>query len=81
MAKTKTSDLSVDEFKKLIRDTVAEALMEMLGDPDEGLELREDMKMASQRPLADVEAGGKTIPAQETAWGRWRTAKGRDLDA
>ncbi|MBC7258083.1 MAG: hypothetical protein H5T65_02435 [Chloroflexi bacterium] len=67
MAETKISDLSVDEFKKLIRDTVAEALMEMLGDPDEGLELREDMKVALQRSLADVEAGGKTIPAQETA--------------
>ncbi|MDH7489741.1 MAG: hypothetical protein QHH80_09550 [Anaerolineae bacterium] len=67
IAQTKVSDLSVDEFKKLIRDAGAETLAEMLGDPDEGLERREDLRVALQRSPADVEAGAKTIPAQEVA--------------
>lgn len=67
MAQTKISDLNVDEFKKLIRGTVAETLMEMLSDPDAGLEIREDLKKALQRSLADVQAGGRAIPAEEVA--------------
>ena len=36
-------------------------------DPDEGLELREEFVEMLEASIADVEAGGKTIPMQEVA--------------
>ncbi len=36
-------------------------------DPDEGLELREEFVADLQQTIADVEAGGKTIPAEKVA--------------
>jgi hypothetical protein len=35
---------SIDELKALIRETVAEALEELLPDPDEGLTVKEEFK-------------------------------------
>jgi len=67
MAQSTIADLTIDEFKKLIREVVIQTLSEMFGDPDEGLELRDDFKIELQRSLTAVEAGGKTIPAQEVA--------------
>jgi hypothetical protein len=67
MAHSTVGDLSIDEFKNLIREVVAQTLAEMLGDPDEGLELRDELRIAVQRSLAGVEAGGRTIPAEEVA--------------
>ena len=67
MAQTRVGDLTIDEFKDLVRETVAETLAEMLSDPDEGLELREDFRAALERSIASVEAGDKTVPADEVA--------------
>ncbi len=67
MADSKVADLTVQEFKELVREIVIQTLMEMLGDPDEELELRDDFAAELQRSLATVEAGGKTIPVQEVA--------------
>ncbi|MCC7354342.1 MAG: hypothetical protein IT330_11350 [Anaerolineae bacterium] len=67
MAHSTVADLTIDEFKKLVRETVIQTLSEMLGDPDEGLELRDDFKIELQRSLAAIEAGGKTIPAHDVA--------------
>jgi hypothetical protein len=39
----------------------------LLYNPDQGLELREEIKIRLQQSLAEIEAGGKTIPAQEVA--------------
>ena len=36
-------------------------------DPDEGLELRDEFVAELQQSIADVEAGGKTIPAEKVA--------------
>ena len=44
---------------------VIETLLEVLGDPDEGLELRDDFAAELRRSLAAVEAGEKTAPVQE----------------
>lgn len=66
MAQTTISDLSVDELKKLIREVVIQTLSEMLGDPDEGLELRDEFKLELQRALAAAETG-KTSPAHDVA--------------
>ena len=51
MAPTKVADLTVEEFKELVRDIVVQTLHEMPGDPDEGLELREDFKQELRRSL------------------------------
>ena len=42
MTSEKVADLTVDEFKALVQEIVVHTLSEMLGDPDEGAELRED---------------------------------------
>jgi len=67
MAYSTVADLTVDQFKNLIRQVVIQTLSEVLGDPDEGLELRDDIKVRIQRSLAAMQAGAKTIPAQEVA--------------
>ncbi len=67
MPSTRVADLTVDEFKVLIRETVKQTLMEMVNDPDEGLQLREEMKAALQRSVHETEAGAETIPAERVA--------------
>jgi hypothetical protein len=67
MSPARVADLTVNEFKDLIREVVTETLAEILRDPDEGLEVREDIKIALQRSLADVQAGGETLSAEAVA--------------
>ena len=47
MALGTVADLTVEQFKDLMRQVVLETLGEALGDPDEGLELRDDIKVHS----------------------------------
>ena len=67
MAPSEVADLSIGEFKKVVREIVIQTLLEVLGDPDEGLELRDDFAAELRRSLAAVEAGEKTVPVQEIA--------------
>ena len=39
---TKVADLTIDEFRELVQEVVIQTLSEMMIDPDEGLELRDD---------------------------------------
>jgi hypothetical protein len=64
---TKLADLTVDEFKQLIATTVEWKLLEILGDPDEGLELREEIENRLQRSLEKERRGARGIPAQDVA--------------
>lgn len=64
---TKLADLTVDEFKQLIATTVEWKLMEILGDLDEGLELREEIKDRLRRSLEEERRGARGIPAQDVA--------------
>ncbi len=64
---TKVADLTIDEFRELVQEVVIQTLSEMMSDPDEGLELRDDFVEELKQSLADVEAGGKTVPAQKVA--------------
>ena len=59
--------MSVDQLKDLIQETVKEVLVEMLRDPDGGLELREDFKIVLQRSLETYESESDTVPADEVA--------------
>ena len=67
MDDSKIADLTVREFKELVREVVIQTIREILGDPDRGLELRDDFAEELKRSLATVEAGGKTIPVKEVA--------------
>lgn len=67
MLGTNVSDLTVDELKFLICETVEMALAEFLTDPDRGLELRQGMKTALERSLKAVREGGAVYPAEEVA--------------
>lgn len=64
---TKVADLTIDEFRKLVQEVVIQTLSEMVVDPDEGLELRDDFVEELKQSIADVKAGGKTVPAQKVA--------------
>lgn len=64
---TKVADLTINEFRELVQEVVIQTLSEMMGDPDEGLKLRDDFVEELKQSLANVEAGGKTVPAQKVA--------------
>ena len=64
---TKVADLTIDEFRELVQEVVIQTLSEMMIDPDEGLELRDDFVEELKQSIADVKAGGKTVPAQKVA--------------
>ena len=64
---TKIADLTIDEFRGLVQEVVIQTLSGMMGDPDEGLELRDDFVEELKQSLADMEAGVKTVPAQKVA--------------
>ena len=67
MIPSKVADLTIDEFRDLIRAVVIQTLSEMLNDPDEGLELRDDFAEELLGSLAVVETDGKTTSAQKVA--------------
>ena len=67
MTSEKVADLTVDEFRALVQEIVVHTLSEMLGDPDEGAELREDFAEELRSALVAVEGDGKTVPAHKVA--------------
>jgi hypothetical protein len=60
-------DLSVEQFRGLVRESVRQALRELLEDPDAGLALRPAFTRRLRRSLAYLDGGGKTVPAEEMA--------------
>lgn len=64
---SKVADLTIDEFRGLIRAVVIQTLSEMLDDPDEGLELRDNFSEELLGSLTSVETGSKTTSAQKVA--------------
>jgi len=64
----RVADMTVEELEKLVRQTVQNTLIEMLGDPDAGLELRESVRERLQRTIVARNSGtAVTIPAQKVA--------------
>ena len=63
----KVADLTVDELIQLIQEAVEQKLIEMLGDPDEELELREGIRARLRSSLEAEQSGVQPIPAQEIA--------------
>ena len=65
MANPRIVDLTVSEFRALVRETVIQSVTELLGDPDEGLAVRDDFAEQLRRSLAEVDAGGRTTNLSE----------------
>ena len=65
MSSPKVAEMTVQELKELVQSVVRQTVVDLLTDPDEGLELREEMKDKLRSSLAASE----TIPAAEVAAG------------
>lgn len=63
----KVQDMTVEEFKALIEEALEEKLEELLGDPDEGMELRPEIREKLERSLAARAQGEKGVPAEKLA--------------
>ena len=62
------AEMTVAELRELIWQTVAEAITDLVGDPDEGLELSEWAQEQLDQADADRAAGTlNTIPAKQVA--------------
>ena len=61
------AEMTIDELEVLIKETFKQSFLELIADPDEGLEIREEIKSKLQQSLAKFEDGGDTIPAGEVA--------------
>jgi hypothetical protein len=58
-------DLTTDELKTLIRETVVEALGDLLPDPDEGLTVKEEFKQELLEIQNRRRSGTRGISAEE----------------
>ncbi len=67
MTSPRIGDLTVHEFKELVRESVIQSIAELLGDPDQGLDLRDDLTEDLQRSLAEVAGGGRTMSLADVA--------------
>lgn len=67
MLDTRVSDLTVAEFKALVREVVEETLVEILADPDEGLELTNDIKNLLRKSLKSIKENGAVYEAEDVA--------------
>ncbi len=63
----KVADMTVDELRGLVRQTVEDTLMQWLGDPDVGLELQDEVRERLRRSIEGQRGGAPTIPAEEVA--------------
>ncbi len=63
----KVKDLSSEELKALIHEAVDEALLEWVVDPDQGLELREEIQERLRHSLERIRTEERGIPAEEVA--------------
>ncbi len=61
------ADLSTDELKMLIRETVTQVLAEILDDPDEGLVIRPEVEEQLLRSRQRRKSGVLGVPIEEVA--------------
>jgi len=64
---TTLRDISVEQFQGLVRESVKQALHELLEDPDAGLVLSPAFARRLRRSLAYLDQGGKTVSAATMA--------------
>ncbi len=61
------ADLSTDELKTLIRETMTQVLAEILDDPDEGLLLRPEVEQQLLQSRQRRESGVSGVSIEEVA--------------
>jgi len=61
------SDLTMEKLRELIGEVVEEKLLELLGDPDAGLEIRDDVRERLLRSLDALERGEPTVAMEKLA--------------
>ena len=64
---TSIAEMSKDELTDLIEATVEQKLIELLDDPDERLELREEVRESILRQRAAVAKGERGRPLKDVA--------------
>lgn len=64
MANT-VAQMTKDELIAVMEDLIERKLLEIIGDPDEGLEIRESVRQRLFRQKAAAEAGERGIPLQD----------------
>ncbi len=67
MLENRVSDLTIDELRAIIRETVRQTLAEILTDPDEGLALQSGIEKALRHSMKAVREGALTYDANEVA--------------
>ncbi|HUU14863.1 MAG TPA: hypothetical protein VM182_14330 [Terriglobia bacterium] len=60
-------DLSIDQLRSLIAEVVEEKFRELLGDPDEGLTLRPEVRERLLKSLNLPQDSRQTTPATDVA--------------
>lgn len=63
----KVKELSVEQLKALIEDTVEEKLQSYLGDQDKGLEVKPELLKELKASLAEARRGKRGIPLEQLA--------------
>ena len=61
------AQLTVPQLESLIESVIERKLIELFGDPDQGLELRESVKARLRRSLSAVKHGERGIPVKRVA--------------
>ena len=59
--------LTLSQLETLIEDIVERKIVKLLGNPDEGLELKPSIKAKLRRSMDAVKRGERGIPAKEVA--------------
>ena len=65
MAATTAAQMSKEELREMIEALVEQKLLEILGDPDAGLELRKSVRERLLRQMKAVSAGERGRPFEE----------------
>ncbi len=62
-----TTPLTLPRLEALVESIVERKLVELLGDPDQGLELKPRVKAKLRRSLESLQRGERGIPAHQVA--------------
>jgi len=63
----KIKDLTTEQLKFLVQEAVEEKIEEMLGDPESGLKLREEVKEKLSASLAAMQSGERGTAIEQVA--------------
>ena len=65
MGNTSVAEMTVLQLRTLIQSALKEALQEVLGDPDAGLELRPEFEERLRQTVSYVTSGGRLLSMEE----------------